>query len=88
MSTQNFPYLGGPDAVSIKSASGHITPNLYFCIRYDMRVTLCILVCLAHEMSMHYFSCSGGPGAVSIKCASGHVTPNLCFCIWWDLWVT
>jgi hypothetical protein len=25
--------------VSIKSAPGHVTPNLYFCIRSDLRVT-------------------------------------------------
>jgi hypothetical protein len=30
----HFSWSGGPDAVSIKSASGHVTPNLYFCIRW------------------------------------------------------
>jgi hypothetical protein len=30
--THYFSCLGGPGAVSIKSALGHVTPNLYFCI--------------------------------------------------------
>jgi hypothetical protein len=34
-----FPCLGGPDAVFIESASGHVTPNLCFCIRWVLRVT-------------------------------------------------
>jgi hypothetical protein len=72
---------------SIKSLSGHVTLNLCFCIRSDLRVTLCIPVCPGHEMSSHYFLCSSGPGAVSIKSAPGHITPNLCFCIRWDLQV-
>jgi hypothetical protein len=80
-----FACPGGPRVVSIKSALGHVTPNLCFYNRWFLRVTLCILVRLGHEMSMHYFSYLGGPRAVSIKSAPGHVMPNLCFCIWWDL---
>jgi hypothetical protein len=29
----------GPGAVSIKSSSGQVTPNMYFCIMWDLRVT-------------------------------------------------
>jgi hypothetical protein len=36
-------------------------------------------VCPAHEMLMHYFTCSGGPGAVSIESVLGHVTLKSCF---------
>jgi hypothetical protein len=76
-----FSWLGTPDVVSIKSVLTHVTPNLYFCIRWDMRVTLCIQVHPSCETLMHYFSCSDGHDAVSIKSISGYVTPNLCFCI-------
>jgi hypothetical protein len=31
--SHNFPCLGGPVAVSIKSIAGHVTPNLWFCIQ-------------------------------------------------------
>jgi hypothetical protein len=34
-----FSYLGGPGAVSIKSTPGHVTWNLCFCMRRDLRVT-------------------------------------------------
>jgi hypothetical protein len=34
-----FPCFGGPDAVSIKMTAGHVTPNLWFCIQWDMWVT-------------------------------------------------
>jgi hypothetical protein len=37
-STNYFSFLGGPGAVYIKSAIGHVTPNLSFCIWWDMRV--------------------------------------------------
>jgi hypothetical protein len=68
-----------------KNALGHITPNLCFRIRWDVRVAWCIPVRLGCEISMHYFSCSGGPEVVSIKSAQGHVTQNFSFCIPWDL---
>jgi hypothetical protein len=83
-----FSCSGGPSAVSIKIAPGHITSNLCFCFRWDLPVTLCILVRLDCETSTHYFSCSGGTGTDSTKSAPGHVTMNLCFCIRWDLRVT
>jgi hypothetical protein len=34
-----FSCSGGPGVVSIKSSSGHLVPNLYFCIRWDLQVT-------------------------------------------------
>jgi hypothetical protein len=37
-STHSFLCSGGPGAVSMKSVSGHVTPNLCFCIHLDMRV--------------------------------------------------
>jgi hypothetical protein len=64
-----------------KKHAGHFTPKLCFCYRWDLRVTYCIPVCLGHETSMHYFSCTGGPSAVSIKSVPRLVTLNLCFCI-------
>jgi hypothetical protein len=72
---------------SIKSASGHIMPNIYFFIRWDLWVTYCIPVLPGHETSTYYFSCLGRPGADSIKRVPGHVMPNLCFCIRCDLCV-
>jgi hypothetical protein len=47
----------GPGAVSIKSAPGHITSNLCFCIQWDLQVMYCILVRPVLEMSTQYFSC-------------------------------
>jgi hypothetical protein len=34
-----FSWIGGPDADSTKSMLAHITPNICFCIRWDLRVT-------------------------------------------------
>jgi hypothetical protein len=34
-----FFVIGSADAVFINSEIGHITPNLCFCIRWDLRVT-------------------------------------------------
>jgi hypothetical protein len=34
-----FSCSGGPGTVSIKSAPGHITPNMCFCILWDLWVT-------------------------------------------------
>jgi hypothetical protein len=57
--TQNidalFSSLGGPDVGPTKSVLGHVTPNLYFCIRCDSRVMWCILVYPSREMLTHYF---------------------------------
>jgi hypothetical protein len=39
ISMHYFLGSGGPNAVSIENASGHVTPNLCFCIRWDRRVT-------------------------------------------------
>jgi hypothetical protein len=39
-----FSSLGGPGAVSIKSMLGHITPNLWFCIWWDLQVMYSIVV--------------------------------------------
>jgi hypothetical protein len=60
---------------------GFPVQNFYFWIRWDLRVTYCILVRPRHETSTHHFSCSIGPSVVSIKSAQGHVMPSLCFCI-------
>jgi hypothetical protein len=62
MSTQHISSSAGPGADPNKSMQGHITMNLYFCIRCDLRVTLCVLVRPGLETSTHYFSCLGGPG--------------------------
>jgi hypothetical protein len=39
ISTHYFSCLGGLGAVSIKSVSGHVTPNLCFRIRWDLQAT-------------------------------------------------
>jgi hypothetical protein len=83
-----FSCSGGLGAVSIKSTPGQVTPNLCFCIQWDLLVTQCIPVHPGRETSTHYFSCSGGTGTDSIKSTPGHVTLNLCFCILWDMHVT
>jgi hypothetical protein len=38
MSMPYFSSFGGPDADSIRRASGHVMPNFHFCIRLDLRV--------------------------------------------------
>jgi hypothetical protein len=56
-----------------KKRAKHITPNLWFCTRRDLRFTWCIQVHPRNETLMHNFSCLGGPDVVSIKIASGHI---------------
>jgi hypothetical protein len=63
-----------------KNMMGHVTPNLCFCICWDLRVTKCISVCPGFKTLSHYFSCSWGTSVVSIKSASGNLMLNLCFC--------
>jgi hypothetical protein len=79
MSTHYFSHLGGPSAVSKNGPSVHIMTNLCFCIRWDLRVTYCILVRLHRKISMHYFSCSGGPGMDSTKIAMGDALHSRAF---------
>jgi hypothetical protein len=47
-----------------KNASRHITPHMCFCIRWDQRVMLCLVVLLRYETSTYHFSCSGGTSVV------------------------
>jgi hypothetical protein len=42
-----------------KTRVGSCYAELGFCIWWNQRVTLCILMRLGYEISMHYFSCSG-----------------------------
>jgi hypothetical protein len=58
MLTHYFSYSDGTSTDCTKSAPGHITSNLCFCIRCDMRITWCIPVHPGCETSTHYFSCS------------------------------
>jgi hypothetical protein len=56
-----FSCSGGTGTDLTKSAPGHVMPNMcFFCIRWDLRVTLCISVHPDHEKTTYYFSCSGG----------------------------
>jgi hypothetical protein len=84
-STHYFSCSGGTGTDSTKCATGHDTPNLCFCIRWDLRVILGIPVRPGREMLMLYFSCSGGTGINSTKGALGHITLNLCLCVQRDL---
>jgi hypothetical protein len=43
----------------MKWGTGHVTPNLCFCIRWDLRVTWCILVRLGHKTLRYYFTYLG-----------------------------
>jgi hypothetical protein len=79
---------GGIGIDATKSAMGHVTSNLCFCIWSDLCVTKCIPARPRSETLTPYFSCSGGPDAVSIKITLGQVMPNLCFWICWDMQIT
>jgi hypothetical protein len=48
-----FSFLSETGMYSIKGASRHITMNMFFCIRWDMRVTSCVPVHPGRETSMH-----------------------------------
>jgi hypothetical protein len=72
-----FSMLGWDRHGFDKNGQVYSTPNLCFCIRWDLRDMQCIPVRSGCEISTHYFSCSGGPDAVSIKSMPRHVTPNL-----------
>jgi hypothetical protein len=56
-----FSHSSGPGAVYIKIAPGHVTLNLYFCIKWDLPVTKGITVRPGHEMSTPYFPALVGP---------------------------
>jgi hypothetical protein len=62
-----------------KKHTGHVTPNMCFCIQWDPWVTSCISMRPGLKTSTQYFSCSGGPNAVSIKSLLGNVMLNICF---------
>jgi hypothetical protein len=62
-----FSCLGGTGKDSTKSALGHVTMNLCFCIRS---------LHLGCETTTHHFSLLGGIGTDSRKGASRHVTLN------------
>jgi hypothetical protein len=83
-----FFCIGGTGTDLTESESGHVTPNLCFCIRWDLRVAYCIPVHSGRETSTHYFSCSGGTTTDLTKSAPRHVTPNLYFYNRWDPRVT
>jgi hypothetical protein len=62
-----------------KSVPGHFTPNLCYCIQWDLWGTQFIPVHLGHETLKYYFSYSGGTGMNSTKKRGGtfhteHVT--------------
>jgi hypothetical protein len=67
MLPQYFLWLGGTGAVSMRSASGHLTLNLCFCIWRDLRVTYCILVPPGHQLSTHYFHAHLEPVRITQK---------------------
>jgi hypothetical protein len=77
MSMHYFSGSGGPDAVSKKSAPGHISPKLCFCNRWDLRIMYWVPVHKGRETSTHYFSCSSRLGAVSIKSVGTRYTEHV-----------
>jgi hypothetical protein len=50
----------GPVQIPEKAHRDTLRRTCDFCIRWDMRVTLCIVVRSGCDTSMHSFSCSGG----------------------------
>jgi hypothetical protein len=53
--THYFLCSGGNGTDSTKREPGNITPNLCFCMQWDLRVTLCIPMLLGHQTMKHYF---------------------------------
>jgi hypothetical protein len=58
MSMHYFSCLGGSGVDPTKSASGHVTSNLCFCIRVDLWVTWWVPVRSVCEILKHYFASS------------------------------
>jgi hypothetical protein len=73
-----FSRSGGTGMDMTKTA-GTCYAEPVFCIKWELRVTLCIPVSLRHVTSTHYFSGLGGTGTDMTKSALGHVTPNFVF---------
>jgi hypothetical protein len=74
MSTHYFSCSFVPGADHTKTTLGHVTPNLCFCIRWDLLATYCVVVHPGCEFSMHHFSWSGWPSADPNKSVHEHVT--------------
>jgi hypothetical protein len=55
MSTHYFSCSGRSSTDYRKNMQGHVTSNLCFCIRWDMRVTKCIPVHPGHVVSTYHF---------------------------------
>jgi hypothetical protein len=53
--------LGWARCEPTRSAPGHVTLNMCFCILCDLEVTLCVLVHPGRETSLHYFHVLVGP---------------------------
>jgi hypothetical protein len=63
----------------IKSAPRHVTPNLCFHNRCDLRVTYCARVGPGCETLTHYFSYFGGPSANAKNLCDGTHDVELVF---------
>jgi hypothetical protein len=71
-----FSFPVGPGVNTTKSPSGHIMPNLCFCIQLDLR----------NEDAVFFML--WWPGSDPTKSTLALIMPNLCFCNQWDLRVT
>jgi hypothetical protein len=79
--THYFLCSGGTATDSTKSASGHVTPNSGFCIRWGLWVMYCISVLSGRETLTHYFSSSGGTGTDSKKACRGTLRRTCVFAL-------